>query len=211
MFDKILYLGSSPSVRIILALSTSVKDMTFLPISEVSTQSKAISVLSATRSRNVLLVDLTEANHLPNSNEFNSLLESTVDLYKEGLVIFSESKALGSLLGAVVHGMLRVFRREAESHTAAWCLDLPDALDDRVGEIVLKEIRVHEKGLFSDTFVSYREHASKESICRLVPTLLPIELATNTPPPAGSTVVVGLSPSDWQLLSLKLEFVKLSS
>jgi len=222
-FEDILYLGNSINSRIIPALSSSAKNMVALCLSDVSDQTKIPSVLSNMQGRNVLLVvDLSEANHSPDSDEFMStsvhilsflktLLENKfrascflaitswsapVDLCKEPLVLFSESKASArSLVGSVVHGMLRVFRRETECHTAAWCVDLPD-LDtlgqDRISKIILNEIHARQKGLFSDSFVSYREDASKEKICRLVPILHPIDLVS-TNPPCGTTVIFGLS------------------
>src|SRR5258708_28812974 len=185
--------------------------------------------------RNVLLVvDLSEANHSPDSDEFKStsvrilsflkaLLENKfrascfltitswsapVDLYKEALVLFSGSKAsAGSLVGSVVHGMLRVFRRETECHTAAWCVDLPD-LDtlgqDRIAEIILNEVHARQKGLCSDALVSYRGDASKEMICRLVPILHPIELVS-TNPLSGTTVILGLSSIGVKLATALVE------
>jgi hypothetical protein len=234
VFEQLLYLGSSTTSRIIPALSTSAKAITSLLFSDVSDHRNIVAVLSAMRSRNLLLVvDLTEANHLPDSDDFNTtsiqilsflkaLLESKchvssflaitswsapVDLYDEGLELSLGPKALArSLVGAVVHGMLRVFRKETKSHSA-WCLDLPD-LDtlgyDRVGELIFSEIRARQRGLFSDVFVSYRKDASKESACRLVPNLHPIEFVpTNNP--SGTTVVVGLGSIATKLVSALVE------
>lgn len=234
-FEDILYLGSSTNSRIVPTLSRSAKNMVSLCLSDISDQRKLTSVLSNMQDRNALLVvDLSEANHSPDSDEFKATsvrilsflkallenkfrascfltitsLSAPVELYKEALIISSGSKASARLLvGSIVHGMLRMFRREIECHTAAWCVDLPD-LDtlgqDRIGEIILNEIQARQKGLCSDALVSYREDASRGMICRLVPVLHPIELVP-TNPPCGTTVILGLSSLGVKLATALVE------
>ena len=180
------------------------------------------STFSAMQCQDMLVVvDLTRADNFPGSNEFQSiygrilsLLEfiaegkfdissflvltswsTPVDLYKEGLVLFSDSEAsASSLIGSAVQGMLRVFRQETGLLSAAWCLDLPDLniLDQKsLNDILIDEISARMQGLFSDTFVSYREDVAKKSLVRLVSSLQRVE-GVPTGTISGTTVVVGL-------------------
>jgi hypothetical protein len=107
-----------------------------------------------------------------------------VDLYNEGLDLFSGSQAtpialVGGQLGAVVQGMLRVFRRETGLDAVAWALDLPDVeklSDIKLRSILNSEIQARHRGAFVDTFVSYHEDSSDQTLSRLVPALERIDL-----------------------------------
>lgn len=230
---QILYLGSSTSSRIFSSLSACASDVTSLLLYEtVSDQSRIVSVLSAMQGRNVVLVaDFTEANYYPDSNEFGAMPVQILSFLKalqkskleissfvsitslsapveEGRALLSGAKpAARSLVGAVAQGLLMAFRKETNSHIMTWCLDLPD-LDnlsqDRIDEIVIGEIHARQNGRFSDAIVSYREDASKESICRFVPVLDPIDLdSTNLP--SGTTVIIGLDSIGIRLATALVE------
>lgn len=180
------------------------------------------SVPSKLRGKDLLIVlDLTKANNTPGSDDFAALYNqiltfmkamasrklhissvlaisswsAPVDLYKENLDLFSDSKASStSLVGAILQGMMRVFRREISLDFAAWCLDLPslDTLDqDKLNSIISREIEARHQAVFNDTFVSYREDASKNLLSRLVPILEPIEQVQSRSP-SGTTVIVGM-------------------
>ncbi|PPQ84949.1 hypothetical protein CVT25_004462 [Psilocybe cyanescens] len=177
---------------------------------------------SVLRGQDVLVVlDLTKSVNLPGSEGFSTLYlqvlsflklmiarklritsflaltcsSTPVDLYREGLDLFSESKVSpASLIGAVVQGMVRVFRRESGLDLAAWCLDLPllDSLSvPKLQEILKNEIQARYNSSFADAFVSYRENASNQKLTRLVPALEEIE-QTPSRSPSGTTVIVGL-------------------
>lgn len=188
-----------------------------MPIEELSTLPKVL------RNRDLLIVlDLTASNNFPGSNEFSSLYlqvlsfmkfimtsklqitslvaltswSAPVDLYNEGLDLFSNSQATPfALVGAVVQGMLRVFRRETGLDDAAWALDLPnlETLSDiKLQSILNSEIQARHRAAFADTFVSYREESSDQTLSRLVPTLERIDKITTSRSISGTTVIVGM-------------------
>ena len=190
-----------------------------LPIDELSTLPQVL------RGHDLLIVlDLTASNNVPGSNDFSSFYlqvlsfmkfvmtsklhisslvaltswSAPVDLYKEGLDLFSSSQATPmALVGAVVQGMLRVFRRETGLDAVAWALDLPDV--EKISDIKLRsilngEIQARHRGAFVDTFVSYREDSSDQTFSRLVPALERIDSnkVTTTRSTSGTTVIVGM-------------------
>lgn len=177
---------------------------------------------SLVRGQDMLVVlDLSKANSSPGSEEFTSLYlqilmflklimahklhirsflaltswSAPVDLYKEGLDLFSDSNvASSSLVGAIMQGMIRVFRRETGLDFAAWCLDLANIdnlTDSTLHHILTNEVQARHQSTFSDTFVSYREDAAKKSLSRLVPALESLEQVPARLP-SGTTVIVGM-------------------
>lgn len=177
---------------------------------------------STLRGQDMLVVlDLSKSNNSPGSDQFTALYlqvlmflkhimshklhitsflaltswSAPVDLYKEGLDLFSDSKVSStSLVGAIVQGMIRVFRRETGLDFAAWCLDLTniDSLaDSKLQNILTSEIQARYRSEFLDTFVSYREDADKKSLLRLVPSLESLEQVPARTP-SGTTVIVGM-------------------
>ncbi|KAF8196525.1 KR domain-containing protein [Pholiota molesta] len=177
---------------------------------------------SLVRGQDMLVVlDLSKANSSPGSKEFTSLYlqilmfmklvmahklhirsflaltswSAPVDLYKEGLDLFSDSNvASSSLVGAIMQGMIRVFRRETGLDFAAWCLDLANVdnlTDSTLRHILTNEVQARHQSTFSDTFVSYREDAAKKSLSRLVPALESLEQVPARSP-SGTTVIVGM-------------------
>ena len=187
-----------------------------LAIDELSTLPQVI------RGTDLLIVlDLTASNNVPGSNDFSSFYlqvlsfmkfvitsklhitglvaltswSAPVDLYHEGLDLFSNTQATPmALVGAVVQGMLRVFRRETGLDAIAWALDLPtmDKLSDiKLQYILNSEIQARHRAAFADTFVSYREESS-DTLARLVPTLERIDKISTSRPISGTTVIVGM-------------------
>ncbi len=177
---------------------------------------------SILRGQDMLVVlDLTKSNNTPGSTQFSTLYlqvlallkhiighklhvssfltltswSAPVDLYKEGLDLFSDSKVSpNSLVGAIVQGMIRVFRRETGLDFSAWCLDLTNVdglADSQLQNILTSEIQARHRSEFLDTFVCYREDAAKKSLSRLVPSLESLEhVPARTP--SGATVIVGM-------------------
>ena len=230
-FSEVLHITCGSSTPVIQALSSVARNVVTLQLcdtAESKDEGKVVwnhelrSTVSAMQCQDMLVVvDLTQANNVPGSNEFQSIYErilsllkfiaeekldissflvltswsTPVDLYKEGLVLFSDSNAsASSLVGSVVQGMLRVFRRESGLLFAVWCLDVPDLdiLDQQsLNDIVINEIDARMRGSFSDTFVSYREDVPNKSLVRLVPRLQRVE-GVPTRSISGATVVVGL-------------------
>ncbi|KAJ3515067.1 hypothetical protein NLJ89_g1986 [Agrocybe chaxingu] len=192
-------------------------------------------IAASMRGQDVLVVfDVSKANNHPDSSEFAALYiqllsllrfmadckvhistllaitswSAPVDLYTEGLDLFSDSKAAStSLVGAILHGMLRVFRRETGMDFAAWCLDLPslDSVDQsKLNEIISTEVQAHRSVSSRDTFICYREDSSKKSLSRLVPRLQPIEKVPARSP-SGTTVVVGMGHIGTEIASALVE------
>ena len=188
-----------------------------LPIDELSTLPQVL------RGHDLLIVlDLTASNNVPGSNEFSSLYlqvlsfmkfimtgklhitslvvltswSAPVDLYNEGLDLFSQSQVTPmALVGAIVQGMLRVFRRETGLNDLAWALDLPNVeilSDIKLRSILNSEIQARHRAAFADTFVSYREEQSDRTLSRLVPALERMDKITTTRPISGTTVIVGM-------------------
>ena len=188
-----------------------------LPMDKLSTLPQVL------RGRDLLIVlDLTASSNVPGSNEFSSLYlqilsfmkfiltcklhitslvaltswSAPVDLYHEGLDLFSDSQANPmALVGAVVQGMLRVFRRETGLDAVAWALDLPNVetlSDIKLRSILNNEIQARHRAAFADTFVSYREESADQTLSRLVPTLVRIDNITTSRPISGTTVIVGM-------------------
>lgn len=177
---------------------------------------------SILRGQDVLVVlDLSKSKSSPGSEEFTSIYlqalmflklimshklhvtsflaltswSAPVDLYREGLDLFSASKVSpSSLVGAIIQGMIRVFRRETGLDFAAWCLDLANVdnlADSQLQSVLTGEIQARYRSEFMDTFVSYREDADKKSLCRLVPSLESLDQVP-TRSPSGPTVIVGM-------------------
>jgi hypothetical protein len=186
---------------------------------------------SILRGKDTLVVlDLSMANNFPGSEDFNSLCHQVfsflkiassqhlgisdlliltawstpVDLYREGLDIFSDSKASStSLVGSAVQGMVRVFRQESRLEISPWVLDFPspDILnDDRLRGILMDEIHMRQKSALSDNFVSYREDSSNQSLSRVVAVLEPIDPMPSRSP-SGTTVIVGIDGVGNQMAS----------
>ena len=100
-----------------------------------------------------------------------------------------------ALVGAVVQGMLWVFRRETGLDAVAWALDLPDVKilsDIKHRSILNGEIQARHRGAFVDIFVSYHEDSSDQTFSRLVPTLERIDKITTSRSTSGTTVTVGM-------------------
>ena len=170
----------------------------------------------------LIVIDLTASNNAPGSNEFSSLYlqvlsfmkfimtcklhitslvaltswSAPVDLYNEGLDLFSNCQVTPmALVGAVVQGMLRVFRRETGLDAIAWALDLPNVetlSDIKLRSILNSEIQARYRAAFADTFVSYREESSNHTLSRLVPSLERIDKVTTSKSISGTTVIVGM-------------------
>ena len=188
-----------------------------LSIDELSTLPQVL------RGRDLFIVlDLTASNNFPGSNEFSSFYlqvlsfmkfimtcklhitnlialtswSAPVDLYNEGLDLFSSSQAIPTaLVGAVVQGMVRVFRRETGLDAAVWALDLPNVetlSDIKLQSMINSEIQARHRGAFADTFVSYREDSSNQTLSRLVPTLERIDKITTSRSISGTTVIIGM-------------------
>ncbi|KAF9530718.1 hypothetical protein CPB83DRAFT_905059 [Crepidotus variabilis] len=120
---------------------------------------------------------------------------TSVDLYVEGLDLFSESKPKADVLaGAIVGGLIRGLRRHPGFNLGTYHLDLPsiDALQDsQLSEIIYAEVQAHRRLLSEHLSVSYRFGSSKSTPCRLVPML---QRVTHVPhkTPTGVTVIVGV-------------------
>ncbi|KAF8151526.1 hypothetical protein B0H34DRAFT_132545 [Crassisporium funariophilum] len=216
---QMLSASAKDTVSIDLAKETGVVDkmIKFLSMDQMSSLPKML------RGRDLLIVlDLSKADSTPGTSEFSSLYlqvlsfmkfimtcklhissfvaltswSGPVDLYKEGLDSFSNSQVTAKpLVGAILQGMLRVFRRETGMDQLAWSLDLPnvDALSDRKLQALLTdEIQARYRNAFVDTFVSYREDSSTQSLTRLVPSLQRIDKVPASRPVSGTTVIVGM-------------------
>ncbi|KAF9473131.1 ketoacyl-synt-domain-containing protein [Pholiota conissans] len=222
-FDEVLYLGNVESSRVLRAVSPMAKDCTSVEISTLPcSESKESKLLEHMRGQDMLVVlDLSNANSSPGSETFTSLYlqilmfiklimshklhissflalsswSAPVDLYKEGLDLFSDSNVSpSSLVGAILQGMIRVFRRETGLDFGAWCLDLANVsnLDDSTLQRILSnEIQARHQSAFFDTFVSYREDAAYKSLARLVPALESIQQVPARSP-SGVAVIVGM-------------------
>lgn len=75
---------------------------------------------------------------------------------------------------AMVHGMLRVFRRETGLDTQTWALDLPDLDNETVNATLLHELRARQQGISLDRVIAYRCASDDGSLSRVVPVLRPM-------------------------------------
>ncbi|KDR66936.1 hypothetical protein GALMADRAFT_232327 [Galerina marginata CBS 339.88] len=215
-------LSSSAKDTISFELSHLPRDDVVHKNQKVKSVARLDALPSALRGKDMLVVlDLTKSTNAPGSEGFTALSHQVlaflklmvthklritnflaltsssapVDLYKEGLDLFSDCKASPlSLIGAVAQGMVRVFRRESGLDFAVWCLDLQnvDIFDaPKLQTILSDEIQARYRSAFTDTFVSYRENASNHTLSRLVPTL---DRITQVPSmsPSGTTIIVGM-------------------
>ncbi|PPQ99823.1 hypothetical protein CVT24_009617 [Panaeolus cyanescens] len=203
-------------------------------VKSISTQ-EMDAIPSMLRGKDVLIVvDLTRSNSSPGSTGFNliyhnilafmQLLLTTkfhisglvalttwsapVDLYREGLDLFSDSQVSSTaLVGAVLQGMLRVFRRESGLDFSAWCLDLPQVEEQdqvRINSVIRSEIQGRRTGLFNDTYVSYRQRLPSRALVRLVPVLESLK-NISTRSPTGTAVIVGMGSIGSALASALVE------
>ena len=86
---------------------------------------------------------------------------------------FSPLKIQPPGLGAVVQGMLRVFRRETGLDTQLWGLDLPplgSVSDSTLREVLFQEVTVRQNGSGPDRTVAYRL-GEQDGLIRTVPSL----------------------------------------
>ncbi|KAF9012744.1 hypothetical protein BDQ17DRAFT_1344564 [Cyathus striatus] len=164
-----------------------------------------------------IVLDITRY-HAPGSDMYVSLWKHAMRLMKfalSGKVDLSAFVVVSSLslptgpayclrqppgIGAVLQGMLRVYRRESGLSTdTVWGVDLPDQLtQEAITEILSKEIHMHNHtSTTKSTVAAYRrplgchEH---DSIVRIVPVLLPKAEEGNSPTMAieGLAVIVGM-------------------
>lgn len=80
-------------------------------------------------------------------------------------------------LGAVVQGMLRVFRRETGLDTQLWGLDLPplgSVGDSTLREVLFQEVTARQNGLVLDKTVAYRL-GEQDGLIRMVPSLKAVD------------------------------------
>ena len=80
-------------------------------------------------------------------------------------------------LGAVVQGMLRVFRRETGLDTQLWGLDLPplgSVGDSPLRDVLFQEITARQNGLVPDRTVAYRL-GEQDGLIRIVPSLKAVD------------------------------------
>ncbi|KAF8900861.1 hypothetical protein CPB84DRAFT_1778561 [Gymnopilus junonius] len=174
---------------------------------------------SILRGQDMLVVlDLTKSSNLPGTEGFMALhlqvlaflklmisnklhvtnfvtltsSSTPLDVLKDGSDLFAENTAL-TLIGSVVQGMVRVFRRESGLDFAAWCLDLPDTITTpQLQSILPQEIQARYRSAFADTFISYRRKASDHFVLsRLAPVLERIDEVPSRSP-FGTTVIVGM-------------------
>jgi len=114
-----------------------------------------------------------------------------VDLVSAQLNPFGKTQSpTTSLIGAVVQGMVRVFRRECGLDARAWCLDIGQ-LGPQLLEMINEEIQARYRKTFNDTFVSFRRDPTNQNISRLVPTLSRIE-QNKARPTTGTAVITGM-------------------
>ncbi|TFK38562.1 hypothetical protein BDQ12DRAFT_683838 [Crucibulum laeve] len=96
--------------------------------------------------------------------------------------------------GAVVQGMLRVFRRETGLDNIVWGIDLPNVntvLDSDIQKLLKTELIARQAGVFKDTLVAYRQKRSDKSLLRLVPTLQYMG-HKKISKVSGTTIIVGM-------------------
>ncbi|TFK38563.1 hypothetical protein BDQ12DRAFT_116355 [Crucibulum laeve] len=177
-----------------------------------------------------IVVDLTSIDYSPESPHFASSYRHILTLMKlliarrthiSSFVVLSSMSVpvyvskggfedpefsnitLTTSVGAIVQGMLRVFRRETSIDNVVWGIDLPalDTVpDSALGEVVLKEIQSRQSGAANDTIVAYRSKQSNQSLARLVPVMEYIERSP-TVRTSGTGIVVGMGSIGYALAS----------
>lgn len=206
--------GSSDSMFIDLSVAelkvTAIDPSSYAPSS--ITVEQMLSNLAGTSVTFVL--DVTPSNVSPHSDEFSqlwrhilrimqSLVHSKVIISNfvvistmSAPVVFGKGESLPKsrtpTLGAVVQGMLRVFRRETGLADIIWCLDLPDRASESVAEILNNELWARQRGGPKHSIVTYRFVEGGERFVRLVPVLLPMDYEVIPAVLNGITVIVGM-------------------
>ena len=146
-----------------------------------------------------IVFDLTSSYDVPTTKESSHYHHSVLRLMKllsrakidiQSLVVISEMSVAAQTdlpfatqfsrlnirppgLGAVVQGMLRVFRRETGLDTQLWGLDLPPLEyigDSTLGDVIFQEVTARQHGLVSDRTVAYRL-GEQDGLIRIVPSL----------------------------------------
>lgn len=100
-------------------------------------------------------------------------------------------------VGALIQGMLRVFRSETGLSNIVWGLDLPDLVnselsDDILETIVLNETEARFRGCFNDTLIAYRAKGMEKPLVRLCPILEAFDVTEMTTVVSGIAVVTGM-------------------
>lgn len=107
-------------------------------------------------------------------------------------------------LGAVVQGMLRVFRRETGLDTQLWGLDLPplgSVGDSTLGDVLFQEVTARQNSLVPDRTVVYRL-GEQDGLIRIVPSLKAVEYDDHPLQScSGVSVIVGFGSIGFALAS----------
>ncbi|KDR66938.1 hypothetical protein GALMADRAFT_232329 [Galerina marginata CBS 339.88] len=166
----------------------------------------------------LIVLDLTSVNAIPTNEAFNPChrhvlrLMQLLSSHKVNIlnfVVISQMSVAAHFdaspmddenvsqpsVGAVVQGMIRVFRRETGYDNQIWALDLPSSdvmTDNTLQDIILRELNARQAGLTLDRTVAYRRMESA-SLERLVPALRNIEpFDSESVVYNGTSVIVGL-------------------
>ncbi|KAJ2925849.1 hypothetical protein H1R20_g11245, partial [Candolleomyces eurysporus] len=106
-------------------------------------------------------------------------------------------RVLSSSIGSIVHGMLRVFKRESFLDSVCSSLDLP-SLSSLPGEtirsIILNELAARKSGISHDGVVAYRHlsHVQHIAPSRFTPLLEPLEAVLTQSTFSGVAVIAGM-------------------
>ncbi|KAJ6632258.1 hypothetical protein B0H10DRAFT_1771537 [Mycena sp. CBHHK59/15] len=165
-----------------------------------------------------VILDATFANDNPKSASFSGFWQQVLWLMKllarnrdrtfnlivvstaSGPVPSTEEGKVIPTLGAMVQGMLRVFRREV-GLKGAWGLDLPGDLPAKmIAEIVEAELEAHGTGMSKDNMVVYR-YSDSSRLVRLVPELRDCDKQKSVTPLSGVAVIVGMGSIGFALSS----------
>ncbi|KAJ6610193.1 hypothetical protein B0H10DRAFT_1883603 [Mycena sp. CBHHK59/15] len=207
--SEIIFVRLGVSGREYLSIPPVYEGLAYLPVKDADDG----LVAELVGRRVSIILDVTSCDSTPGSGQFVAFWRHVLWVLKltlngkiriSSFVVVSnmaapttlEGSAVVPTLGAIVQGMLRVYRRETGiGRDVVWGLDIPSNVASKdLRNIIEAEISTRQTvGPTSDSIVAYRKSGANQSLIRLVPELVPIPSAGPSPATvSGITVIIGM-------------------
>ncbi|KAK0488295.1 hypothetical protein EDD18DRAFT_593749 [Armillaria luteobubalina] len=216
VLDSVLYIGPTPRVLLLKEFAKITSELAYAEltncrqwatINPTNFDPSALVFFDAdvteTKTR-AIIIDLTTFTEGPLSSSFSMCWKPILQLMKvlmtgkiryNNLIILSSSSADNGNsypLGAVVQGMLRVFRRETSAHDTVWGLIVPQGLSSaEITNVIGHELEQRSSRVIKDSIISVRYDAGQKNFFEFVPGLHRLEGGDDASFD-GVTIIVGL-------------------
>ncbi|KAK0199304.1 polyketide synthetase [Desarmillaria ectypa] len=216
VLDSLLYISPTPRAPLLKELAKTTSELAYADLANCRRWAKIhdadldpstlvfTDVDVAVANTRSIILDVTSFTDDPLSSTFSTCWKPILQLMKalttgkihyDNLIVLS-SGCTGNddsfSAGAVVQGMIRVFRRETGSHDTIWGLDVPQNLPStEIVNLIARELQQRSSQMVKDSIISVRYDADQRNFFEFVPGLHRLE-GNEDATIKGVTIIVGL-------------------